>query len=70
MEKRQWKIGELDQESDLTIRTLHDYDQIGLLKPSRHTESGRRFYTKYSAARRKCAEIGSSMERAGRDVHR
>ncbi|MBN2909039.1 MerR family DNA-binding transcriptional regulator [Polycladomyces sp. WAk] len=37
MEKRQWKIGELAQASGLTVRTLHYYDQIGLLKPSRHT---------------------------------
>lgn len=45
MEKRQWKIGELAQASGLTVRTLHYYDQIGLLKPSRHTESGHRVYT-------------------------
>ncbi|MDN4592906.1 MerR family transcriptional regulator [Polycladomyces subterraneus] len=45
MEERQWKIGELAQETGLTIRTLHYYDQIGLLKPSRHTESGHRVYT-------------------------
>jgi DNA-binding transcriptional MerR regulator len=45
VEKHQWKIGELAQESGLTVRTLHYYDQIGLLKPSRHTESGHRVYT-------------------------
>lgn len=45
MEEHQWKIGELAQETGLTIRTLHYYDQIGLLKPSRHTESGHRVYT-------------------------
>jgi len=29
----------------LTVRTLHHYDAIGLLKPSLHTEAGYRLYT-------------------------
>src|SRR6187200_406686 len=39
------KVGELAKRTGLTIRTLHHYDEIGLLKPSHHTESGHRLYT-------------------------
>jgi MerR family transcriptional regulator, thiopeptide resistance regulator len=35
----------------LTIRTLHHYDEIGLLKPSLHSESGHRLYTSGDVAR-------------------
>jgi DNA-binding transcriptional MerR regulator len=39
------KVGELARRTGLTVRTLHHYDAIGLLKPSLHTESGHRLYT-------------------------
>lgn len=39
------KVGELASRTGLTIRALHHYDEIGLLKPSLHTESGYRLYT-------------------------
>lgn len=38
------KVGELARRTGLTVRTLHHYDEIGLLKPSLHTESGHRLY--------------------------
>lgn len=38
-------VGELSQQTGLTIRTLHYYDEIGLLKPSLRTEAGYRVYT-------------------------
>jgi DNA-binding transcriptional MerR regulator len=34
------KIGVVVKKTGLTVRTLHHYDQIGLLKPSNETESG------------------------------
>ena len=40
-----WKVGELAKRTGTTIRTLHHYDRIGLLSPSRTTESGHRLYT-------------------------
>src|SRR4051794_37158323 len=43
--KKSWKIGELANETGLTVRTLHHYDQIGLLKPSAETEGGHRLYS-------------------------
>jgi len=45
------KVGELAKRTGLTIRTLHHYDEIGLVKPSRHGESGYRLYTADDLAR-------------------
>jgi DNA-binding transcriptional MerR regulator len=45
------KVGELAKRTGLTIRTLHHYDEIGLLKPSLHTDSGHRLYTGRDVAR-------------------
>lgn len=42
---RTWKIGELARRTGLTVRTLHHYDEIGLLSPSYRTGSGHRLYT-------------------------
>ena len=39
------KVGDLARRTGLTVRTLHHYDAIGLLKPSLHTEAGYRLYT-------------------------
>jgi len=46
-----WKVGELAGETGLTVRTLHHYDEIGLLKPSRRTRSGHRLYGEADVAR-------------------
>ena len=40
-----WKVGELARRTGLSVRTLHYYDEIGLLSPSRRTDSGHRLYT-------------------------
>src|SRR5262245_4112066 len=45
------KVGELARRTGLTVRTLHHYDEIGLLKPSLHTEAGYRLYTRGDVAR-------------------
>ncbi len=39
------KISKLAKLSGVTIRTLHYYDEIGLLKPSNVTEAGYRLYS-------------------------
>jgi DNA-binding transcriptional MerR regulator len=41
---RGWKVGELAQATGLTVRTLHHYDRIGLLKPSARNAGGHRLY--------------------------
>ena len=45
------KVGELAKRTGLTVRTLHHYDDIGLLRPSLHTDSGHRLYTLRAPAR-------------------
>src|SRR4051812_40728627 len=39
-----WKVGELAGVTGLTVRTLHHWDEIGLLRPSRRTAAGHRLY--------------------------
>jgi len=39
------KVGELARRTGLSVRTLHHYDEIGLLRPSRRTPSGHRLYS-------------------------
>ncbi|ANP56116.1 DNA-binding transcriptional MerR regulator [Streptomyces griseochromogenes] len=40
-----WKVGRLAEAGGLTVRTLHHWDTIGLLSPSRRTAGGHREYT-------------------------
>src|SRR5215213_5411048 len=46
-----WKVGELAEATGLTVRALHHYDEIGLLKPSRRTRAGHRLYGEADVAR-------------------
>jgi len=39
-----WKVGQLAQATGLTVRALHHYDEIGLLRPTERTASGYRLY--------------------------
>jgi DNA-binding transcriptional MerR regulator len=39
-----WKIGELARRTGLTVRTLHHYDEIGLLSPAQRSDGGHRVY--------------------------
>ncbi|AVK82413.1 MerR family transcriptional regulator [Lysinibacillus sp. B2A1] len=41
----QYSIGEFAKKTGMTIRTLHYYDEIDLLKPSFISTTGRRFYS-------------------------
>lgn len=45
------KIGELAKRSGLTVRALHHYDAIGLLKPSARADNGYRLYDRNDIAR-------------------
>jgi DNA-binding transcriptional MerR regulator len=60
------KIGELAKRTGLTVRALHHYDRIGLLKPSSRTESGYRCYTAGDVARLQqvlsLRQLGFSLE--------
>jgi DNA-binding transcriptional MerR regulator len=41
---RTWKVGELARATGTSVRTLHWYDEIGLLSPSDHSRAGHRLY--------------------------
>ncbi len=43
-DEKLWKIGDLAAATGLTVRTLHHYDEIGLLRPSERTQAGYRLY--------------------------
>jgi DNA-binding transcriptional MerR regulator len=45
MEARRWKVGELARATGLTVRALHHFDEIGLLRPAERDGSGHRRYT-------------------------
>jgi DNA-binding transcriptional MerR regulator len=45
------KVGDLARATGLSVRTLHYYDEIGLLSPSHRTRSGHRLYTEGDIAR-------------------
>ncbi|NJN56745.1 MAG: MerR family transcriptional regulator [Leptolyngbyaceae cyanobacterium SL_5_9] len=38
------KVGDLAKQTGVSVRTLHYYDEIGLLSPSQRTEAGYRLY--------------------------
>jgi DNA-binding transcriptional MerR regulator len=66
MEFEALKVGELARRTGLTIRALHHYDEIGLLKPSLHTPAGHRLYTAADVARLQqvlsLRQLGFSLE--------
>jgi len=45
------KIGELAKETGVSVRTLHHYDEIGLLIPSARSDTGHRIYDKNDIVR-------------------
>lgn len=45
------KVGELARRTGLTVRTLHHYDSIGLLRPSARSDSGYRLYNQADVTR-------------------
>lgn len=60
------KVGELAKQTGLSVRTLHYYDEIGLLSPSRRTEAGHRLYTAGDVVRlrqiKSLRYLGASLE--------
>lgn len=45
MQPAEMKVGELAKQTGISVRTLHYYDEIGLLSPSRRTPAEHRLYT-------------------------
>lgn len=63
--QRRWSIGELAQQTGLTIRALYYYDEIGLVSASERTGSGHRRYTEADLRRlyrvRALRQLGLSL---------
>jgi len=60
------KVGDLAKQTAVSVRTLHYYDEIGLLSPSGRTESGYRLYATQDIVRLQqivsLRQIGFSLE--------
>ena len=66
MSKRMYKVGTVARIAKVTIRTLHHYDEIGLLTPSGRSGAGYRLYTNSDIERlqqiRFHRELGFALE--------
>ncbi|MCH9033429.1 MAG: MerR family transcriptional regulator [Planctomycetes bacterium] len=60
-----WKVGELATQTGVSVRTLHYYDEIGLLSPSQRSGSGHRLYGADDVVRlqqiKSCRQLGFSL---------
>lgn len=60
------QIGEVAERTQLSLRTLRHYDQVGLVPPSARSEGGFRLYTEVDVARlhhvRRITPLGFSLE--------
>ena len=72
-------VGQVSESFGVTVRTLHHYDEIGLLHPSERTSAGYRLYTSedlhwlsaivvYRRLGFRLEEIGELLAAEGRDV--
>ncbi len=59
-------IGELAERTNLSLRTIRHYDEVGLLKPTGRSEGGFRLYTEEDLTRlmliRRMKPLGFSLE--------
>jgi DNA-binding transcriptional MerR regulator len=69
--KTMYKVSQFAEKAGITVRALHHYDRLGLLKPSGRSASGYRLYTDRDSARLQQVEtlkfIGLSLRQI-RDV--
>ncbi|MFC4586273.1 MerR family transcriptional regulator [Sphaerisporangium corydalis] len=45
VDERRWRVGELATATGLTVRALHYFDEIGLVRPAGRSAAGHRLYT-------------------------
>jgi MerR family transcriptional regulator, thiopeptide resistance regulator len=50
-EAKVWKVGQLAASTGLTVRALHHYDHLGLVRPSARTPAGYRLYVEADVER-------------------
>ncbi len=60
------KVGKISKRTGISVRTLHYYDEIGLLSPSIRSEAGHRIYSEADLARllqiKSLQHLGFSLE--------
>lgn len=70
--KRAYRVGEVAELSGVSVRTLHHYDEIGLLSPSSRSASGYRLYDDADLLRLQQVlvrrELGFSLEQIRRSL--
>ena len=63
---RTMQIGEVAERTELSLRTLRHYDEVGLLRPSGRSEGGFRLYTEEDVEKllviRRMKPLGYSLE--------
>lgn len=59
--RRTYRVKEVAELSGVSVRALHHYDAIGLLKPSRRSPSGYRTYTKEDLLRLQQVLVGREL---------
>jgi DNA-binding transcriptional MerR regulator len=66
------RIGELARATGVTVRTLHHYEQVGLLRPAGRTEGGHRLYDETDVERlyriRALRALGLSLDDVRRSI--
>lgn len=66
---RTWSVGQLAESTGITVRTLHHYEEIGLLVASERTEAGHRRYSSSDVERlyriRALRELGLGLGKIG-----
>lgn len=69
-QEKHWKVGEVADLAHVTVRTLHHYDEIGLLVPSERSAAGYRLYSEADLERLYrillYRELGFPLEGIGR----
>ena len=67
MAQREMTVGQLAKAAGVSVRTLHHYDEIGLLTPSGRTDAGYRLYAEADVERlqqiRSLQALGFSLDR-------
>jgi DNA-binding transcriptional MerR regulator len=65
-----WSVGDVARLAGVTVRTLHHYDRIGLLRPGVRSNAGYRGYSRADLARLQrilaYRELGFALEDVGR----
>lgn len=66
MTERRWRVGELADATGMTVRTLHHYEQVGLLSAAGRTDGDHRLYDEAGVERlyriRALRGLGMSLE--------